>query len=177
MTIGLVRKAASVAAFLGAALMGLSAQAATIDGSIEIAGAIEFETVDDVAGVDFKGDGFVLDAVGDFAALVGELVTLTDVVFAAPGEIWSVGGFSFVAASFRDITENLQGGIDFTASGSLFDAGDETPGVFFFSSQAGTATASFSSTTETSPIPVPGAGLLLLTALGGVAVARRRANA
>jgi hypothetical protein len=98
---------------------------------------------------------------------------LEDISFAAPGTIWSVGGFSFLAESFTDFLDT--GVKAFTALGTISGNGfDDTPGVLTFSAQSGGATVSFSSTTTPAPIPVPAAGFLLIGALGVLGAMRRR---
>lgn len=109
--------------------------------------------------------------------VAGTVVTLTDIVFAAPGAIWSVGGFQFAASGFYNIATNLQGGKNFSAVGTLTAAGfDPTPGQFHFSSQTGLSTASFSASTSPSPVPLPAALPLLLATVGGLGLMGRRRN-
>lgn len=172
---------ALIAAGLLAVAMPISASAATlIQGVINITGGVN------VAGSDFSIGGNV-DLIspgvvspipgptGDFAAFVsgGDAVTLTDIDFTAPGTIWEVGGFTFTALSFGDITNAPNG---FHAFGQVTGNGfDATNGVLQFTTQAGTGVVSFSTTTSTVPLP---AGVLLMgTALAGFGVMRRRKKA
>jgi hypothetical protein len=156
------------------ALAPLAASAATINGAININGDINLAGSNFTAlgGVDLvQGTGTVSSGVGDFAGLAGSNVTLTDILFGAPGNIWSVGGFTFAATSFLSIN----GGAfpNFTAVGLLSKAGfDDTQGTLLFSAQGNNVSASFSSTTTA--VPVPAAGLMLLTALGAAAALRRK---
>lgn len=165
-------------AFAGVSFIDTDAQAVPISGAIEIGGQVTVESTTSLTEVDFMGDGSVIAASGDFAGLTGSLVTLTDIIFTSPGEIWSVGGFTFEAASFANIMANTAGGKDFTASGTLTAPGfDPTMGSFFFSSQTSGILASFSSSTITSPVPLPASALLLLTAMGGLGYLRARRRA
>ncbi|SMX22594.1 VPLPA-CTERM sorting domain-containing protein [Boseongicola aestuarii] len=170
-------KTLTVAALLAAAAP-LASVAATIQGEIEIGGEVSLASLNDFTGVDFIGDGIVIVSAGDLSFAKGTAVTLTDIDFSSPGDIWSVGLFSFVATSFSDILANGFGGKDFEAQGVLSAAGfDNTEGTFRFSSQSGRTLASFSSSSFTTPIPLPAAGWLLIGGLGGLAAMKRRKKA
>ena len=167
------------AGVLAVGLAAGAASAATIDGQIDIAGTYKVGTSTFTAtgNVDLNSTGVVLIADGDFSSVaLGSSAALTDISFLAPGQIWSVGIFTFTATSFTAI----MGGSNpaFTALGTITAVGfDATDGVMTFSSQSGKPNAkklSFSSTTVPAPIPVPAAGLLLVGALGGLAGLRRR---
>lgn len=158
------------------AMAPLVASAVTVSGQIDISGRVNLYTSDFSAtgNVDLDDPGIVLIATGDFAATVSDLVTaaLTDIDFAAPGAIWSVGGFTFTAASFTNIVDGLTK--SFKAIGSVSGNGfDVTAGTLQFTTQGGGggATVSFSSTTV---VPLPAAGFLLIGALGGLGVLSRR---
>ena len=164
---------------LAAAILSIAgsvASAALINGAIDIGGQIDSADAQDLTIVDFIGDGSVIATAGDFVGVVGP-VTMTDIVIATPGEIWSVGGFTFTATSFHNLTLNAQGGKDFSAVGILTAAGfDDTTGTFEYSSNSSGVLASFSSSTI-STVPVPAGILLMGTALAGLGVARRRKKA
>lgn len=176
---------------LGAvALLALpvTANAAMIDGQLDVSGLLDRDNSEfaSTGQIDFTSTGGLLQATGDFASIVTPGVTpftFTDIDFSAPGVIYSGGGVTFTASSFRDF-DNAFPGRSFVANGFLSASGfDDTPGVFALSTQSTgqareEATVSFSSTTDTvaapAPIPVPAAGLLLLGGLGAFAVARTR---
>ena len=121
------------------------------------------------AAVDRKAKEFC-----DFFGLAGP-VSLTDITIASPGEIWSVGGFTFTAESYTPPALNGQGGKDFTAHGILSSAGfEDTKGTFEFSSNSTELLASFSASNIATPVPVPAGILLMGTALAGFGVMRRR---
>lgn len=155
----------------------LAASAATISGQIDITGTVNTATSSFSAtgGADLNPTGIVVIADGDFSSLTPfvSLAALTDINFAAPGQIWSVGGFSFVASSFFDFLDT--GTKAFSAQGIISHAGfDDTAGLLTFTAQSGAAKVSFSSTTLPASVPVPAAGFLLVGALGGLAALRRR---
>ena len=152
----------------------VAAVAATISGSIDIAGSVtnngSFLTD---GGVTFNGNGSTQLATEDFSSVPApalEDVTLTDIMFASPGTVWSVGGFTFTATSFSNETNT-----SFSAKGIISNASfSDTDGLLVFTTQGSNATASFSSTTTAVPIP---AGILLMgTALAGFGVVRRKAK-
>ena len=155
----------------------VAALAATISGQIDITGSVNLNTSDFSASgnADLNNPGVVIIATGDFAAFTspGSLASLTDIDFTAPGAIWAVGGFTFTASAFSDFQDTSTKA--FTADGVISGNGfEDTDGILTFTSQENgdAVTVSFSSTTT--PVPVPAAGLLLTTALGGLAFARRR---
>ena len=168
-----MKKVALAAAFVMAA--PVAAVAASIVGSIDIAGSVTNNgTFVGDGGVTFNGNGSTQLATGDFSSVPApalEDVTLTDITFAAPGDIWSVGGFTFTADSFSNV-----GNTSFTAMGIISSASfSDTEGLLVFTTQGANATASFSSTTTAVPLP---AGILLMgTALAGFGVMRRRKKA
>lgn len=174
----------SLAAALALALP-LSAQAAMINGQLDISGLLNRDnsTFTPTGQIDFVGTGIALQATDDFAGSITPFVTmftLYDISFAAPGLIYQGGGFSFTASAFRNF-DNAFPGRSFVADGTLTAAGfDATPGVFALSTQSTglpneRVTVSFSSDTNASPapVPVPAAGFLLLGGLGMLAAARR----
>ena len=165
------------AGVLAVGLAASAASAATIEGQIDITGTYTTGTAVFMASgsVDLSSTGFVLIADGDFSSVVvGSSAALTDISFAAPGQIWTVGGFTFTAISYTDIVSGTNPA--FTALGTITAAGfDPTDGVMTFSSQSnGRRNVSFSSTTVPAPVPLPAAGFLLVGALGGLAALRRR---
>lgn len=162
------------------ALSPLAAKAATIYGQIDISGLVNLpgSTFTAAGGVDLENPGNVLQATGSFAAegvSAGNVVTLADIDFTAPGAIWSVGGFTFTATNFSNIVDGAYK--TFKAVGLVSFSGgglDDTQGTLSFSAQDGQTKVSFSSTTV---VPVPAAGFLLVGALGALGVARRRKKA
>ena len=123
---------------------------------------------------DLDPTGVVLIATGDFSTVAFlSVANLTDISFPAPGQIWSVGGFTFTATSFSGFL-NMANTKAFTALGIVTGLGfDATDGILSFSAQGSKGKVSFSSTTV-APIPVPAAGFLLIGALGGLGLLSRR---
>ncbi|MFC4670156.1 VPLPA-CTERM sorting domain-containing protein [Seohaeicola nanhaiensis] len=163
-----------------AALLPVMASAATISGQMDISGTVNLGTSNFSAGgnVDLNDPGIVIQATGDFglfATAFSTLVSLTDISFGTPGDIWSAGGFTFTATAFSNIVDAAAK--SFVASGYISGNGyDQTIGSLSFTTQSsGDATVSFSSTT--SPVPVPAAGFLLVGGLGAMAALRRRKKA
>ena len=175
---------AAIVALIGTfSVMSSDAEAATINGQIDISGTVNLGGASDFSAggnADLEGPSFVLIATGSFNGLVGDAVTLTDISFAAPGDIWEVGGFTFTALSFSDIVGGTVGPLfSFNAVGEITGNGfDPTPGSLTFTTQQNNpnnVTVSFSSTTNAVPLP---AGVLLMgTALAGFGVMRRRRKA
>lgn len=166
---------------LAAAIAGMpvAASAVTIssDSQIDISGTVNLDNSDFSAGgnVDLNDPGFVIFSTGDFGGVpIGSLVSLTDVDFSAPGAIWSVGGFTYTATSYSDITNGTE--VGFMSYGVITGNGfDATAGMLNLSGNPlnGFSTVSFSSTTA--PVPVPAGFLLMGTALAGLGLARRKA--
>ena len=163
-----------------------AASAATIEGQIDITGTVNLtnSVFTSTGNVDMSATGLVLVVDGDFASTISyaDVASLTDVNFAAPGQIWSVGGFTFTATSFDNISKvtntNGSGTATFEAFGIITgNSYDPTQGDLIFSTQwtktSKKTKLSFSSTTV-APIPLPAAGFLLVGALGGLAGLRRR---
>ena len=158
----------------------VAALAATISGQIDISGTVNLDTSDFSAtgNADLNNPGTVLIATGDFGSFTapGAAAALNDIDFTAPGAIWAVGGFTFTATAFSDFQDTTTKA--FKANGVIAGNGfEKTLGVLTFTSQENgdVVTVSFSSTTT--PVPIPAAGLMLATALGGMAFARRRRKA
>lgn len=155
----------------------VAASAITVSGQIDIGGSVNLLNSDFSIGgnVDLNDPGFVaLAPTGDFAGIAQFTnVALVDIDFGAPGTIWTVGDFSFVATAFKNIVDDVTKG--FTAIGFIADSSggfEDTTGTLSFSTQAGGGTSvSFSSTTV---VPLPAAGLLLISAFGGLVFMRRR---
>jgi hypothetical protein len=179
-----VRLKTLIGAAAMAAALPIAADAAMLNGQLDITGVVNVQTSEFEPGgaLDFdQGNigNFVVIADGDFAPFVSvlDVPTLFDLVFAAPQDVWSVGGFTFQATSFFDFDNDFPGR-GFAANGILTGNGfDPTPGMLTLSTQSNNATqtmASFSSTTTATPIPLPASVLLLLGALGGMGVLSRR---
>lgn len=158
----------------------MAANAATVYGQLDVSGTVNLggSTFSPTGNVDFVGSGIALIATNDFASYVnaGDTATVIDIDFSTPGVIWSVGGFTFTATSFSGYSNTSP--FAFTAVGQITGNGfSATDGILTFSAQGNGSfvNVSFSSTTAT--VPVPAAGLLLLTAVGGLGVARRRKKA
>ncbi len=176
----MLRKLKTLAAAVAVLLMPVMGQAATVSGQIDISGLVNLGSTSftPTGGVDLTPTGIVLQATGDFASTVSpaDRATLTDIDFTTPGDIWTVGGFTFTATSFP-VIDNVGPTVGFEAVGIVSGNGfDDTTGMIAFTTQpqVGSVRVSFSSTTV---VPVPAAGLMLITALGGVAALRRRKRA
>eukprot|EP00003_Mantamonas_plastica_P006917 TRINITY_DN15725_c0_g1_i1.p1 TRINITY_DN15725_c0_g1~~TRINITY_DN15725_c0_g1_i1.p1 ORF type:complete len:179 (+),score=41.91 TRINITY_DN15725_c0_g1_i1:32-568(+) len=157
----------------------IAASAATLSGSLGIAGNIDGVESDIEAGGDVVFvNGFVLNSSGDFSSLsLGQTVTLTDIDFDVVGTtVWAVDGFEFSVSSYADFLDDGTY-LGFTAYGVISKDGfDDTDGMMVFTTQdEGKANVTFSATTTT--VPVPAAGLMLITGLGGLAAVRRRRKA
>lgn len=173
----------TAALVLGSAtLTAAPAQAAMIDGQLDITGVVNVQTSDFMPGgaLDFEGNGNVIIATGDFAGLLGSSASLFDLAFSAPELVYSVGGFSFTAIGYFGFDNDLPGR-GFAANGVLTAVGyDDTPGLLTLSTQSNNSDqlmASFSSSTTATPVPLPASALLLLGALGGLGFVSRRRNA
>jgi hypothetical protein len=170
-------KTLGLAAVVSVALP-VSAFAATISGQIDITGAVNLPTSSfDAAGnADLEPTGLVVVSTGDFSGIAfGTPVAMADISFAAPGQIWSVGGFTFNASLFSNFQDSATKA--FNAVGTIAAAGfDDTRFFMTFTSQTNgpAVQVSFSSTSLPSPVPVPASGLLLVGGLGALGVARRR---
>ena len=165
-----------------AVLAPIAASAATITGQLDISGIVNLNTstFSSLGNADLEPTGTVVIANGDFAGVdmsVGA-VSLTDVDFTSPGQIWSVGGFTFVATSFFGFLDTTDKA--FSAWGTISAAGfDDTAGLLTFTAQENNQAIQVSFSTTTTPVPLPAGGLMLLTALGGFGAlsARRRRKA
>ncbi|WP_050929937.1 VPLPA-CTERM sorting domain-containing protein [Aestuariivita boseongensis] len=169
------------------ALAPVGAMAATITGQIDITGALNWgaSTMADDGQAIFDGSGTADNAfvalpqpTGSFSTLSsGDPATVYDIDFDLGSDqvVWEAGGFTFTATSFYGF-EDTSGTKAFSASGWLTGNDyDPTEGFMRLSAQDVNGSGgiiSFSSTTV--PVPLPAGGLLLLTALGGMAVVRRR---
>ncbi|MDX2504381.1 MAG: VPLPA-CTERM sorting domain-containing protein [Gammaproteobacteria bacterium] len=169
-------------------LVSTSANAALIDGTIEMAGgwtpidSVSTATTIGVAtGIDFSNDlSVVVASSGDFLVLpLFTLASMTDFQFnpltPSPVTLWSVAGFSF---SMDSVTIGLQDASNLVLSGTgtITGAGfDATQGTWEFSGQtASDVTFSWSSSNNT-VVPVPAAVWLFGSGLIGlIGVARRK---
>ena len=159
-----------------AVMLPLAASAATVSGQIDISG----NAVTSATGVDFTPDfGNCTISTGDFAVLGCDVVgaptaDMTDIVFASPGQVWSIGDFYFVASSYGGPADPT----DFDATGLIKSVGgnfDDTMATMFFTTQGQDLKLSFSTTTV-SAIPLPAGLMLMGTALAGFGVMRRKAK-
>lgn len=166
-------------------LAGSPAHAVLIQGDFSMVG---FQQDNSVTGVNFSQaqtpDFFIGAASGGVSGLLGNFTgALTDVSFAAPGPIWSIGGFAFVANVFTfvnfaldcgDAASTTGGCLSFSASGTITAPGfDPTPSTFVYTGQEGPSTASFSATQSATWISAPGTLIHLGTALVGLGVMAR----
>ena len=168
--------------------LSTTANAALIDGTIELAGAwtpvesdgVTGTTIDLATGIDFSGDqSVVVASSGDLSMGLYTLATMTDFQFNPlspnPVDVWSVGGFTFSMDSVSIDTQDATA-LVLTGSGTISGAGfDDTSGTWAFSGQtASNITFSWSSSNNTI-VPIPSAVWLFATGLVGlVGVARRR---
>ncbi|TMV15160.1 VPLPA-CTERM sorting domain-containing protein [Arenibacterium halophilum] len=161
----------------------LAASAATIKGQLDISGKANIDSSDFTPGgtVDLRHNGIVILADGDFADEgIVEYSTLAHMMDFQLKDfqqvVYTVMGFTFTANQFSDITVDGDD-VSFNATGIISHADyDDTVGYLNFTTQSNVATASFSATTTT-PVPLPAGGVLILTALGGLAIARKRKKA
>lgn len=174
-------------AALALSLAAVSANAATIDGDLQISGSLDFAASDFSAtgNVDFNGAHVAQNGSGDLSVLNPfSLVNIFDIDFTAVGQtLWTttpLGGgvtFEFIANSFSGF-DAAEG--QFTATGILKGTGfDDTNAVFAFDVVSLGGSSSYTSELQTidaapAPVPLPAAGFLLVGALGGLAAAGRR---
>ena len=158
-------------------------------GQLDIVGRVnpsnsEFTTTGEI---DFLGVGTAEVATGIFEAIITDtealgnpieptVFDLFDLEFEDPSPqlLYSGGGFSFFATSFQNFDNDFPGR-GFDAEGFMTTASGDLPGSFSLSTQAtssGQTQVSFSSTTTV--IPVPASALLLISALGGLALLKNR---
>lgn len=180
------RTCALLYAVLSCLFLSTTANAALINGTIELAGAWtpvdsvpSPVTIDTATGIDFTNDqAAVMASSGDMALPFLTLATMNDFQFNPlapnPVTVWSVGGFSF---SMDNVTIDTQTASALTLSGSGMITGggfDPTPGTWAFSGQtASNITFSWSSSNLAVPIP-PAVWLFGSGLLGLVGIARRR---
>jgi hypothetical protein len=161
----------------------LAASAAVIKGQLDISGKANIDSSSFTEGgtVDLRHNGIVILADGDFADEgIVEYSTIAHMFDFQLNDfkqmVYQVMGFTFTANQFSDITVDGDD-VSFNATGIISHKDyDDTVGYLNFTTQANVATASFSATTTT-PVPLPAGGVLMLTALGGMAIARKRRKA
>jgi hypothetical protein len=184
----MVNKALIGLTFVTASLVSVSASAALIDGTLELAGgwnpidaASNATTIDIATGIDFlNGDeSLVVGSSGDLALVFGTAATMTDFQFNPltpnPVSLWSVGGFTFSMDNVNIVTQDATD-LVLSGSGTITGNGfDATEGTWEFTGQtASNITFSWSSSNAT-VVPVPAAVWLFGSGLIGlVGVARRK---
>jgi hypothetical protein len=168
-------------------LLSFNANAALIDGTIELAGG--WTPIDSVAaatsigvatGIDFTGDtSVVVASSGDLSLTPYTFASMIDFQFNPltpnPVNVWSAGGFTFSMDSVTITTQNPSY-LVLSGSGTISGNGfNPTPGTWEFSGQtASNITFSWSSSNVT-VVPVPAAVWLFGSGLLGlVAVGRRK---
>ncbi len=101
--------AAAAIAALPAALP-FASQAAMINGQLDIGGTVNVASSTFLPGgnLDFEGDAFVVIATGDFDTYINKFdaVTVSDLTFTTPVDVYSVGGFTFTATQFFNYDDN-----------------------------------------------------------------------
>jgi hypothetical protein len=176
-----IKTLAAATAFAVAA--PVAAFAVTITGQIDFSGVIDnsnstFSTTGSADLADYATVIYSTEAVETTDA-----VALTDIDFSAPGEIWSVGGFTFTATSFANFTNNVVSNtFGFDAVGVLSaDGFDDTAATFSLTTQSDQSFAAFSATTYISAdplavtsVPLPAGVLLMGSALAGFGMIRRK---
>lgn len=174
---------ATVSILLAASSFAPSLRAAPIQGTIDFAGVVTFDSTSlaTATRINLWNSSFVLQDSGDFSSISPG----TNVTMAAPWifnpstntpNLWSVGGFHFdltscvivaQSSTFLNIT-----GIG-TISGNGFDA---TPGTWSFTSSDanGQPQSTFGFQTQTATVPEPTTLALLGAGLFSLAATRRR---
>ena len=129
-------------------------------------------TADDNVSATQGGETLTLD--------FGQAVRVSQIIFTGEGHKWFQGSVKINGVTYdmgtygSNVGSNIEGGYTTFAealTGSVFD--------FEYIPVAGTSTVNqfYIGAATVAPVPVPAAGLLLLTALGGLGVARRRRKA
>lgn len=166
--------------------LSTTANAALIDGTIELAGGWTpiddtgaATTIDQATGIDFTDDlSVVVASSGDLTQPNLAPATMTDFQFNPlspnPVSVWTVGGFTFEMDS---VTINTQNSINLSLSGTGTITGngfDATPGTWEFTGQTA-SDITFSWSSSNLAVPVPAAVWLFGSGLIGlVGVARRK---
>lgn len=156
------------------------AEAATVSGQVEIAGIIDVTASDfsETGSVSFTFPGFALFGTGDFASDAGTFVSLFGFDFDAAGEqtiLTLASGISFVAQSFSDIQDDAIK--SFTATGFLSGGAFEDTFASLNFATSGSSNAVTSFVSSVAPVPVPASGILLVGALAGFGLMKRRRKA
>ena len=167
---------AGMVAMVVAAGFALSAQANQINGDIDFAGQVTYDTTSlaTASMVTQWHMAVVSGATGDFSGTLGSNVAFaTPYVFNPPtpyATLWSVGGFTFELDS--SAIQHQDGFLLFIL-GSGFVSGpgfDKTPGLWSFSSNHsnGKTASSFNFSANTTAVPTPDSGSAV--ALLGIAL-------
>ena len=164
---------ASLTAMVVAAGFALSAQAAQINGDIDFAGEVKFDT-NNLATASMVTQwtlAIVSGTSGDFASVptLSNVAFVTPYVFNPPtayANLWSVGGFTFELTSSTIDTQNSHF-LNIVGEGFVSGNGfDRTPGSWSFTSNrsnGGTASQfSFAGNTTAHPTPDSGSTVALL---------------
>jgi hypothetical protein len=177
---------AGLTAIVVASGLALSANAAQINGNINFAGAVTFDTTSLMTAtmVNSWDMAFVTNATDDFSGIapLTAVTFVTPYVFNPPtayASLWTVGGFTFALTS-SSVTTQTTKSLQIFGEGTVSGAGfDNTPGTWSFSvTQSNGHTAnefSFQANSAATPTPDSGSTVALL-GVGLMTVAAIRAK-
>ena len=181
------------AALVSMLLLGGTAHAGLINGELQLSGKGAILGVDsngdsivsynEATGVDFfygtsktaanDNKAMVSDAIGDFAgfASFGDIVSVSDLTFAALGDFWNIGSLKFTISSIAGTgTQDISGfGVVKDSSGT-FDDSFATFDLHF------TGTESRFSFVSSTNVPEPGTILLMGLGVLMIVMARRKST-
>jgi hypothetical protein len=182
-----MRKLTALLAGAALMLMATSAMAIPITGSIDFTGAEVLtplsSTLENASGLNFLSGEVHGVRTGTFAPIaIDTPVVFNNLVFkpaaALVNPFWTLT-FLGITYSFdlQTIALDLQSAthLDLSGTGILHATGfDDTPGIWFYSTQGNGSTFSAQNTATTAPVPEPGTLLLLGAGLFGIAVFSKR---